>query len=215
MILSTSPENTVSSPESQVDHDAPALAASPARYNGVAQLLHWLIGLAVLGQIALGWWMIGLPNTPPGYQAGWYNIHKSIGLSIALLVLLRIVWRLRHPAPVLPATLAAWQRLAARCSHALLYLCLVLMPLSGFLGSSFTKYPIKFWGMVLPRWIDPSPAAKELCSQIHYATVCLFMLLIALHIAAAIKHALAGDGVFRRMWSGAPAAPSEQPEKYQ
>ena len=53
MILSTSPENTVSSPESQVDHDAPALAASPARYNGVAQLLHWLIGLAVLGQIAL------------------------------------------------------------------------------------------------------------------------------------------------------------------
>ena len=211
MILSTSPENTVSSPEPQVDHDAPALAASVARYNGVAQLLHWLIGLAVLGQIALGWWMIGLPNTPPGYQAGWYNIHKSIGLSIGLLVLLRIVWRLRHPAPVLPATLAAWQRLAARCSHALLYLCLVLMPLSGFLGSSFTKYPIKFWGMVLPRWIDPSPAAKELCSQIHYATVCLFMLLIALHIAAAIKHALAGDGVFRRMWSGAPAAPSEQP----
>ncbi len=211
MILSTSPENTVSSPEPQVDNDAPALAASPARYNGVAQLLHWLIGLAVLGQIALGWWMIGLPNTPPGYQAGWYNIHKSIGLSIALLVLLRIVWRLRHPAPVLPATLAAWQRLAARCSHALLYLCLVLMPLSGFLGSSFTKYPIKFWGMVLPRWIDPSPAAKELCSQIHYATVCLFMLLIALHIAAAIKHALAGDGVFRRMWPGAPAAPSEQP----
>jgi cytochrome b561 len=211
MILSTSPENTVSSPEPQVDHDAPALAASVARYNGVAQLLHWLIGLAVLGQIALGWWMIGLPNTPPGYQAGWYNIHKSIGLSIGLLVLLRIVWRLRHPAPVLPATLAAWQRLAARCSHALLYLCLVLMPLSGFLGSSFTKYPIKFWGMVLPRWIDPSPAAKELCSQIHYATVCLFMLLIALHIAAAIKHALAGDGVFRRMWPGAPAAPSEQP----
>ena len=209
--MSTSPENTVSSPEPQVDHDAPALAASVARYNGVAQLLHWLIGLAVLGQIALGWWMIGLPNTPPGYQAGWYNIHKSIGLSIGLLVLLRIVWRLRHPAPVLPATLAAWQRLAARCSHALLYLCLVLMPLSGFLGSSFTKYPIKFWGMVLPRWIDPSPAAKELCSQIHYATVCLFMLLIALHIAAAIKHALAGDGVFRRMWPGAPAAPSEQP----
>jgi cytochrome b561 len=213
MIVSNTSENTASVAPVQVDtSDAAtaAAAAAPARYNAVAQWLHWLIGLAVLGQIALGWWMIGLPNTPPGYQAGWYNIHKSIGLSIGLLVLLRIVWRWRHPAPLLPATVAAWQRLAARCSHALLYLCLVLMPLSGFLGSSFTKYPIKFWGVVLPRWIDPSPAAKELCSQIHYVTVCLFMLLIAVHVAAAIKHALAGDGVFWRMWPGAAAASSEK-----
>ena len=107
MIVSNTSENAASATPVQIDaSDAATAAAAPARYNAVAQWLHWLIGLAVLGQIALGWWMIGLPNTPPGYQAGWYNIHKSIGLSIGLLVLLRIVWRWRHPAPLLPATLA-------------------------------------------------------------------------------------------------------------
>lgn len=169
------------------------------RYGGVAVALHWIVALGVFAQFALGWWMIGLPNTPPGYQAYWYNVHKSIGITLGLFVVLRVAWRLTHPAPELPGSVALWQRRAARTSHFLLYACMLVMPISGFLGSSFTKYPIKYWGMTLPRLLDPSPALKDLCSNVHYVTVCLFMLLVAIHMAAALKHLLAGDGVFRRM----------------
>lgn len=74
-------------------------------------------------------------------------------------------------------------------------------PLSGYLGSSFTKYPVKYFGLTLPKWGWDAPALKELLSAIHYATVWLFMVLIALHAAAALKHLLLDrDGVFERMW---------------
>ena len=74
------------------------------------------------------------------------------------------------------------------------------MPLPGYLGSSFTKFPIKYWGMTLPNWDWDSPAYKEFCSNVHQITVIVFMTLIAIHIAAAIKHMIAKDGVIQRMW---------------
>ena len=84
-------------------------------------------------------------------------------------------------------------------SHFGLYACMIIMPASGYLGSSFTKYPIKYFGFTLPHWGWDAPAYKEICSQVHYITVIVFMTLIALHIAAAVKHMLAKDGVIQRM----------------
>ncbi len=170
-----------------------------ARYTRVAIVLHWLIALGVIWQIAIGWSMIEIPKSPPGVRAYWFNIHKSIGLTLGMLILLRIVWRLTHGAPPLPATLPAWQRLAARASHFGLYACMIIMPLSGYLGSSFTKYPIKYFGHTLPHWGWDSPAYKEICSQVHFVAVIVFMSLMAIHIAAAVKHMLARDGVMQRI----------------
>ena len=171
------------------------------RYHGVAIALHWIVGLLVLGQIALGWWMLELPKSPPGLRAGWFNGHKSIGLTIALLVIVRLAWRLRHPAPPLPVSMPPWQARASRASHFLLYACLVVQPLAGYLGSSFTRYPIKYFGITLPHWGWDSPALKELFSMIHFACAIVFMTLIALHVAAALKHLLVDrDAVFQRMW---------------
>ena len=165
------------------------MSVSNAVYTRTAVALHWLIGIAVLAQITLGLWMITIPKSPPGVRAWWFNVHKSIGITLVAFIVLRLVWRFLHRPPELPAALPNWQRIAAKANHVLLYVCMIVMPVSGYLGSSFTKYPIKFWGVVLPRWIDPSPAAKELCSQIHYVTVCLFMLLVAVHMAAAFMRA--------------------------
>src|SRR5215217_9665047 len=92
-------------------------AVETARYTRIAIFLHWLIAIAVFAQIGLGLWMIGIPKSPPGIRAYWFNVHKSIGLTIAVLVLLRLAWRLAHRPPALPGTLAAWQRTAARISH--------------------------------------------------------------------------------------------------
>ena len=170
------------------------------RYTRVAIILHWLIALGVLAQIALGWWMIDIPKSPPGVRAYWFNIHKSIGLTLGALILLRVLWRLTHAAPPLPVHIPAWQQLASKISHHALYACMVIMPVSGYLGSSFTKYPIKYFGNTLPHWGWDAPAYKEICSQVHYVTVCIFIALIALHFAAAVKHMMARDGVIQRMW---------------
>src|SRR4030095_6396315 len=147
-------------------------------YTATAKFLHWLIAAAVFVQISLGLWMIGIPKSPPGVRAYWFNVHKSIGITIGALVLLRLVWRLTHRAPSLPPSAPAWQRVAARTSHILLYACMIVMPLSGYLGSSFTKFPIIYWGMRLPHWGWESPALKELMSQIHFTTVVIFITLI-------------------------------------
>lgn len=172
-----------------------------ARYTGVAVGLHWIVAALVLGQFALGWWMIEIPKEPPGQRAAMFNLHKSIGLTIGMLVFVRLGWRVKHPAPALPSMMPRWQAVAARANHALLYVCLLVMPLSGYLGSSFTKYPIKYFGVVLPKTGWESGPLKELCSQVHYVTVWIFMALVALHVAAAFKHLLVDrDAVFGRIW---------------
>jgi len=171
------------------------------RYHPVSIGLHWLIVALVLAQITLGWWMIGIPKEPPGLRAGWFNVHKSIGLTIGALMLLRLAWRLGHPAPALPRTMPAWQRKGAHVSHALLYVCLILQPLWGYLGSTFTKYPIKYFGVTLPKWGWDSIPLKDLFSTLHFATACVLMTVIAVHVAAALKHLLVDrDDVFYRMW---------------
>lgn len=174
---------------------------APPRYTGAAIALHWAMVPLVLAQIALGWWMIGLPGEPPGVQAPWYNLHKSLGMTLGLLLLLRLAWRIRHSPPPLPERIPPWRRRAARASHFLLYACLLVMPLSGSLGSSFSGYPIRYFGWKLPGWGWSAPALKELFGTIHYVTVWILMALIALHAAAALRHLLVDrDGVFWRMW---------------
>jgi cytochrome b561 len=176
---------------------------SDARYSTVAITLHWLIGFALLAQIALGLWMIEIPKEPVGVRAYWFNLHKSIGMTLAALIALRIGWRLAHRPPPLPASLARWQQQFAHVNHRLLYACMVVMPLSGFLGSTFSGFPIRFFGIVLAGWGWKQPALKDFFSLLHLCTAWLFIALIAVHVAAALKHLLIErDGVFSRMLPG-------------
>lgn len=170
-----------------------------SRYAPVPIALHWLMAAGLLAQLALGFYMVGLPDEPRGVQVGWFNLHKSIGILLGVALLLRLIarWRWRAPAPA--AGLPRWQQQAAGMTHALLYLCMVALPLSGLLGSGFTKYPVKFFGIALPRWTDPWPAAKEICSQVHQAAVWLLLAALLLHVAGAAWHLLRGDGIGRRM----------------
>ena len=103
-----------------------------------------------------------------------------------------------------------WERIAAKANHALLYGCMIVMPVSGYLGSSFTKYPIIYFGIKLPHWGWDAPELKDLCSQVHFVTVTIFIALIVIHIAAAVKHWLIDrDGVVERMWFTRPDRSSD------
>lgn len=190
----------------------------PTHYTPTAKVLHWLIAVFAFAQLSLGVWMIGIPKSPPGVRASWFNLHKSIGITLGLVIVLRLAWRLTHPAPPLPETIPPWQRTLAKYCHFALYVCMVVIPVSGYLGSSFTNYPIKYFGHTLPQWGWDSPALKELCSQVHLTAIVTFVALIALHLAAVLKHLIIDrDGIFQRMgWtrhSGerGPGGPTSEP----
>ena len=172
--------------------------AAPAdRYTRVAVVLHWAIAALILLQIGLGWYMVDLPKGP---DRSWFiALHKSFGITTAFLILLRVAWRLTHRPPALPAWFPAWQARAAEITHRLLYLCMVLMPLSGYLSASFTKYPMKWFGMSFPKagWEDDF--INAIFNGLHKGTSILLVALFVLHAGAALRHLFQGDGVFRRI----------------
>jgi cytochrome b561 len=183
-------------------------------YTRTATVLHWLIAAGVLTQFCLGWWMQTLPDKT-GVQAYWFNLHKSIGLTVFMLAVALILWRLRNPPPPLPGTMPLWQRRAARGAHYAIFACVLIMPITGYMGSSFTRFPIRYWGMALPNfWGWDAPELKALCSFIHLCTVSVFMTLVAIHVAAAFWHLLVNrDRVFHRMWSWSRGAvPGASPD---
>lgn len=173
---------------------------SRGHYSKTAVVLHWLLVIALLAQIGFGWFLGEVPRGTPE-RTIYVNLHKSTGILIGLVVLLRLYWRLTHPAPALPATMPAWQRTASRHSHALLYVCMLVMPLSGYVASNFSKYGVSFFNAVkLVPWGTDDATVYALFNRIHLVTSWLFVALIALHALAALYHLAAKDGVFARMW---------------
>jgi cytochrome b561 len=174
-------------------------------YTRAAVLVHWVLAAAMLGEIMLGWWMLGLPKSPAGLRAGWFNVHKSIGITIAMIALAWIVRRMLRPVAA-NQELPKWQRQASNVTHACLYLCMLVLPLSGLAGSNFTRYPVLYFGLPLPGWHHDWPAAKEWMSTVHLAAVWLLTVLVAVHIVAALWHWLRRDTVCGRM--GLPPPPN-------
>jgi cytochrome b561 len=175
--------------------------ASPAawRYGRPAIALHWLLAALITFLVGLGWYMMTIERLP---QGPWYfDLHRSIGLLVFGLVVLRILWRLLHrPAP-LPASLPRWQVQLSSLTEALLYACMVVLPVTGYLGTSHSKSAVKFFGLALPVWAAPDRTASHLFFQIHSVTVWVLVGLVALHAAGGLKHLLVDrDGVFQRMW---------------
>lgn len=174
------------------------------RYDRMMVVLHWVLAIALIAQWGLGNWMVDLPKEPPGYRAGWFNLHKSIGLVMGLVILWRMGWRLTHSIPAPLEATSQLQRLAARLTHGLLYVCMLAMPVSGFLSSSFSNYPVKFFGFALPRLFDPQPDLKSILAEVHESVAFVFAGLVALHLLAVAWHVLVKrDGLLQRMkWGG-------------
>jgi cytochrome b561 len=173
------------------------------RYTTPAITLHWIIAILVLVMIGLGLYMTEIPRGAPE-RTFYYNLHKSIGVTVAVLVLIRLWWRFRNSPPPLPSSVPAWQVQASKLSHALLYLCLILMPLSGFSASQFTKYGVTYFGLFkIPPMGWENKVIYDFLQGIHGVTAAVLITLVVIHVAAALKHLLFDrDKVFFRMLPG-------------
>jgi len=177
-------------------------AAAPAddRYDRVTVWLHWGIGVLLLAEIAFGLFLDDIAPRGTPARAGVINLHKSFGIVLGALIVVRIVWRLGHAAPPWPATMSARRRRAATLGHVALYACMLIAPLAGYLGSNFSKHGVRFFGVVLAPWGPDWPAAYSLLVGVHDASSYLLLALVIGHVAMALKHALIErDGIFARI----------------
>lgn len=179
------------------------LANSNTRYGSVAMTLHWLIAIAIIGMLVVGKYMHGLPNSDPN-KFMLYQLHKSTGITILALTVVRLVWRFTGPVPPLPATMATWERWAAHVSHFLLYALMLLIPLSGWAvaSTSSSGVPTVWFGLFeVPHLPVPvTDEAHEAAEEGHELFGNLVILLLLVHVGAALKHHFWDrDTVLRRM----------------
>ncbi len=156
----------------------------------------------ILGMFVLGWIAVNYPMSPAKIKL--FVWHKSIGITILILVVVRIAWRLTDRTPALPNHMRNWERRLAHASHTLMYLAMVIMPLSGWVINSAANFPLKLYGLI--RWPNIAPADKALQTQAELVHVTLFWILAALlvlHIGAALwHHFVQRDEILTRMLPG-------------
>jgi cytochrome b561 len=176
------------------------------QYNGVARWLHGISALLVIGLLAVGLWMTGLPLSMQKIQV--YALHKAIGITVLTLVILRVLNRAIRGVPQSPV-MPLWQIRVATATHYSLLLLLVLMPMSGWVYNSAKGFPLSYFGLFnLPHLGDENPARAELAQQVHEVAAWFLIGLVLLHLAGALYHQfILKDGLMRRMfkWIGGRA----------
>jgi cytochrome b561 len=167
---------------------------SSARYTRTAVVLHWLIGAALAGEIVFGFLLREIPRNTP-LRGSTVNLHKSLGIALGLLILVRLAWRIAHRPPPLLPHVAHWQVVAARTNHAAMYACMIVIPLAGYLASNVSAFGIKLSlgpmlpAFVLPPWGPNLPWLYTLLNGVHNVAAYILTTLIVLHVAATLKHA--------------------------
>ncbi|NQY41227.1 MAG: cytochrome b/b6 domain-containing protein [Henriciella sp.] len=186
------------------------MSAQSERYTSVAITLHWVIAIAILGMIFGGWYMTDLPDGAPG-QYFLYQMHKSVGITILLLSIARIIWRVMNPPPALPDDINGLEKTASHLVHLGFYGLMILLPLTGWLYSSVSvKLDVPTVLYFAISWPDvpfveglKTEAASGVVNFIHSKLAWVTLALLALHVAGAVKHELsAEEGVLKRMLPG-------------
>jgi cytochrome b561 len=172
----------------------------PERYTRTAIALHWLVAAVIFAQVPLGWCLEEIPTGTPARS--WYvNLHKSIGMTLGAAIVFRTCWRWFHRPPALPDWMPRWQRIAARATHAAMYACMLIMPLTGYRASNFSQWGVKYFNAIeLPPWGVADEGIYAILNGAHVATSYIFVALIVAHVATAARHASRRDRVFQRMW---------------
>lgn len=193
---------------------------SVLRYSKTAVFLHWLIAIGIFGMFALGWYASDLPKEAPKQMAydlfDWgiytwqlteaisprsfyFNLHKSLGVTIFAIILIRVLWRLVNNPPELLDTYKKWEKTLATVVHRVLYGLLIAVPLSGLIMSIYSKYGIKWFGLPFIKGLDNNPM-REFYKEAHEVIGIILLVFIAVHILGALKHKFIDkDNTLKRM----------------
>jgi cytochrome b561 len=156
------------------------------RWGAVAQFLHWLIVALIILQVTLA---TIAEELPPVKKLGMLARHKSVGITILALAILRLSWRWLNPTPPLPTTLKPYERMLARFTHVMLYVLLFAMPLSGWMMSSARGFPVSWFGFFqLPDLVPKSQPLYHALVTTHKTLAVVLGAVVTLHVAAALKH---------------------------
>lgn len=174
-----------------------AATSSGSRYTRVAVVLHWLIAVLMIANVAL---VLSVDALGDAWVRPAIDTHKSIGITVLGLALLRILWRLSHPAPPFPTTYQRWERIVSHSVHGLLYLLMLGLPLSGWLHDSAWKdaaaHPMHLYGLVpwprIAAIMQLDPVSKEhwhsVFGEWHESLGTILYVLVGLHVLGALKH---------------------------
>jgi cytochrome b561 len=170
-----------------------------SKYQLPAVLLHWVVALMIACLLGVGWYMMSIEHEP---GASWYfDQHKSFGVLLFVLVINRLVYRVGHKPPPLPDSIPGWQVKLSNVTHGLLYLCILIMPILGIIGTSYTKHGLTVFGIKMPGWAIPDHDTAEQFFDLHGTLAWVLVALIVVHGLAGLKHLFKDkDGVFQRMW---------------
>ena len=177
-----------------------------AQYTRTAKSLHWLMALLIIGLIPLGLYMHELPLSPQKLQL--YSWHKWIGVTVFVLLLVRVSWRLTHQPPALPWHMSKVEQLAAHAGHIVLYLLMLAIPLSGWLMSSAKGFQTVWFGVLpIPDLLGKDKALGDTLAEVHEFLSWTLVAVLVAHVAAALKHHFIDkDDVLLRM------APAHRPK---
>lgn len=190
------------------------------KYSRPVIILHWLTALFIVVMFGLGWYMTGLPQKAPKvtsldlFNLGiytmqfpeaisprtyYFNLHKSLGVTLLLILAVRILIRLRYGVPAFPSSMKSWEIKFAEITHKLLYILMIAVPLAGIATTLYSKYGIKWFGLTLLTGVD-NPGLREIYQETHEIVGWILLVAIVLHVAAALKHKIVDkDQVMNRM----------------
>ncbi len=178
------------------------------RYTNTAIFLHWLIAISILGMFTLGWFMHDLPKEAPKQisydlfewgiytwelskeaspRAFYYNLHKSIGITVLALIIIRFLWRITHKPPAMLATYKTWERKLASGAHRLLYLFMFAIPVSGLIMAVSSKYGVKWFGINFISGLDDKNL-RHFFKEVHEVAGVILLLIVIIHTLGALKH---------------------------
>jgi cytochrome b561 len=158
------------------------------KYNSFHKILHWTIAVLVIGLLILG---SLLESFPKNMEETAYTIHKSFGIIVLILMVIRLAWRATHHTPHLPSVISPLEKGLAHLSYFLWYALLIAMPISGFVESQAAGYPPSLFGLyTFPIWIAKNEELAKLSAGIHYWLAWAILGLLIIHVLATIKHHL-------------------------
>ena len=161
--------------------------SNSASYTSTAKTLHWLMSLIIFGLLLLGFYMSDLPLSPEKLQ--FYSWHKWAGVTIFLLAIIRLGWRITHKPPKMPAEMPLLQRRAAHLFHVALYVLMFMIPLSGWLMSSAKGYQTVWFGVLpIPDLLPKDKVVGDVLQELHEILNTVLIGILAIHILAALKH---------------------------